>query len=218
LVDNVSFHRYPFGGSPTIEEVRATSPEWDETLPYLRDLILEETGRDIPLSVLEVNTNWSHASGGDATPDSLFNAIWWADSLGRIINQDVEMVAFFTLAHNDGTTLLTSNGPAPTYYVYQLFKQFGSERLFTDSGLDEVSIFGAQQDDGTVTLMVVNRGDADVVTPLTVANYATSTGSVTATLHRFDSEHNAENLGEVSIAELELPGQSISLYVLPSTQ
>ena len=113
LVDNVSFHRYPFGGSPTIEEVRATSPEWDETLPYLRELILEEAGRDIPMSVLEVNSNWSHASGNEATPDSFYNAIWWADSLGRIINQDVEMVAFFTLAHNDGTTLLTSNGPAP---------------------------------------------------------------------------------------------------------
>ena len=65
--------------------------------------------------------------------------------------------------------------------------------------------------------MVVNRGDADVVAPLNVANYP-STGSVTATLHRFDAEHNAENLGEVSIAELELPGQSISLYVIPSSQ
>jgi len=215
LVDNVSFHRYPFGGSPTIEEVRATSPEWDETLPYLRELILEETGRDIPMSVLEVNSNWSHASGNEATPDSFFNAIWWADSLGRIINQDVEMVAFFTLAHNDGTTLLTRNGPAPTYYVYQLFKQYGDERLYTDSGLDEVSIFGAQQDDGTVTLMVVNRGDADVIAPLNVANYDEGE---TAVLHRFDSDHNAENLGEVSISELELPGQSISLYVLPRTQ
>ncbi len=122
------------------------------------------------------------------------------------------------LAHNDGTTLLGRSEPSPTYYVYQLFQQFGNEKLFADSGLDEVSIFAAQQDDGTVTLIVVNRGDADVVVPLKVANYATSTGSMTATLHRFDSEHNAENLGEVSISELELPGQSISLYVLPSTQ
>ncbi len=215
MVDNVSFHRYPFGGSPTIAEVRATSPEWDETLPFLRNQVLEETGRDIPMSILEVNTNWSHAVGGEGTPDSFYNAIWWADSLGRIINQDVEMVAFFTLSHNDGTTLLTSDGPSPTYYVYQLFKQFGNERLFADSGLDEVSIYGAKQDDGTVTLIVVNRGDEDVVAPLKVAHYD---GGETAVLHRFDAEHNAENLGEVSISELELPGQSISLYVLSSAK
>jgi hypothetical protein len=226
LVDNVSFHRYPFGGSPSVAEVRATSPEWDDTIPYLRDLIREEAGRDIPVSVMEVNSNWSHAAGGEGTPDSFFNAIWWADSLGRIINQDVDMVAFFTLAHNDGTTLLGRSEPSPTYYVYKLFQQFGTEKLYADSGLDDVSIFAAQHDDGTVTLMVVNRGDANVVVPLKLANFATSTGSVTATstgsmtatLHRFDVEHNAENLGEVSIAELELPGQSISLYVLPSTQ
>lgn len=212
LVDNVSFHRYPFGGSPSIEEVRATSSEWDDIIPNLRDLIREETGRDIPVSVLEVNTNWSHASGGEGTPDSHYNAIWWADVLGRMINQDVEMVGFFTLAHNDGTTLLGMNEPSPTYYTYQLYKQFGTEKLYADSGLENVSIFAAQQDDGTVTLMVVNRGDEDVVTPLNVANYD---GGETAVLHRFDFEHNAENLGEVSITELDLPGQSISLYVLP---
>jgi hypothetical protein len=212
LVDNVSFHRYPFGGSPSIAEVRATSPEWDDIIPHLRELIREETGRDIPVSVLEVNTNWSHAVGGEGTPDSFYNAIWWADVLGRLINQNVDMVGFFTLAHNDGTTLLRMDGPSPTYYTYQLFKQFGTEKLYADSGLDMVSIFAAQQDDGTVTLMVVNRGDEDVVAPLNVANYG---GGETAVLHRFDAEHNAENLGEVSIAELELPGQSISLYVLP---
>ncbi|MBE2221261.1 MAG: hypothetical protein IAF02_06960 [Anaerolineae bacterium] len=220
LVDNISFHRYPFGGSPTVAEVRATSPEWDATIPYLRELILEETGRDIPVSIMEVNSNWSHAQGSDGTPDSFYNAIWWADSLGRIINQGVDMVAYFTLAHNDGTTLLDRSGPRPTYYVYQLYQQFGTEKLYSDSGLDEVSIFAAQREDGTVTLMVVNRGDADVTMPLHVANSAggetaVSASSRQAILHRFDAAHNAENLGEVSIDELELPGQSISLYVLP---
>ena len=211
LVDNVSFHRYPFGGTPTIDEVRATSPEWDATLPYLRELVLEETGRDIPLSVMEVNTNWSHAVGGEGTPDSFYNAIWWADSLGRIINQNVEMVGFFTLAHNDGTTLLGSNEPSPTYYVYQLYQQFGNEKLYADSGVEEVSIFAAQHEDGTVTLMVVNRGDADVTVPLRIDHYV---GEKTAVLHRFDATHKAENLGKVAVDELKLPGQSISLYVL----
>lgn len=214
LVDNVSFHRYPFGGSPTLEEVRATSPEWDAIIPHLRDVIREETGRDLPVSVMEVNTNWSHAVGGEATPDSFYNAIWWADSLGRLINQDVEAVAFFTLAHNDGTTLLARDGARPTFYVYKLFQQFGQEKLHADSGHEMVSIFAARRDDGALTLMVVNRGDEDVTMPLRLEggeNWAE-----TAVLHRFDAEHQAENLGEVSVQELALPAQSISLYTWPS--
>ena len=214
LVDNVSFHRYPFGGTPSIAEVRETSTEWDDTIPYLRGLIQEETGRDIPVSIMEVNTNWSHAIGGEGTPDSFYNAIWWADSLGRIINQNVDMVGFFTMAHTDGSGLIGRNEPRPTYYVYNLYQQFGNEKRYGDSGFDEVSIYAAQKEDGTLTLMVVNRGDEDVKAPLTIANFD---GGETAVLHRFDADHNAENLGEVSIAELDLPGQSISLYVLPGS-
>jgi hypothetical protein len=213
LVDNVSFHRYPFGGTPSIAEVRATSPEFDAIIPHLRQVIQEETGRDIPVSVMEVNSNWSHAVGGEATPDSFYNAIWWADSLGRLINQDVEMVAFFTLAHNDGTTLLARDGSRPTYYVYQLYQQFGQEKLHAASGLDMVSIFAAKRDDGALTLMVVNRGDEDVSTPLQIDGEALGD---TAVLHRFDSEHQAENMGKVSIQELNLPAQSISLYIIPA--
>ncbi len=212
LVDNVSFHRYPFGGTPSIEEVRPTSAQWDETIPFLRKLIREETGRDIPVSVMEVNSNWSHAVGGEATPDSFYNAIWWADSLGRLISQDVEMVAFFTLAHTDGTSLLAIDEPRPTYYVYQLYKQFGDEKLYADVGIENVSLFAAERDDGAVTLIAVNRGAEAVKGPLNLANYD---GPQTAVLHRFDTDHKAKNLGQVSIDELELPGYSISLYVLP---
>ncbi len=215
MVDNISFHRYPFGGSPSIEEVRPTSEEWDATIPYLREIISEETGRDIPVSIMEVNTNWSHAQGGEGTPDSHFNAIWWADSLGRIINQDVDMVAFFTLSHNDGTSLLGRSEMRPTFFVYKLYQQFGSEKLFADSGVENVSVFAAQRQDGAVTLIVVNRGDEAVSVPLNMANYA---GGDTAELHRFDVEHQAENMGDVAITDLDLPGQSISLYILPGAQ
>ena len=74
-----------------------------------------------------------------------------------------------------------------------------------------MSIFAAQHEDGTVTLMVVNRGDADVTVPLRIDHYV---GEKTAVLHRFDATHKAENLGKVAVDELKLPGQSISLYVL----
>lgn len=219
LVDIVSIHRYPFPASasnpnPTIDDLRQNSPEWDAIIPHLRQVIQEEAGRDLPVSVMEVNSNWSNTLGGEATPDSFYNAIWWADSLGRMIQQDVEMVAQFAVALNrGGSGLLTISAPNPSYYVYQMYKQFGTEKLYASSGVADVSIFAAQREDGTLTLMMVNRGPEDATTPLQVDGYEGGN----AELWRFDATHNAENLGAIDWANgdsITLPGQSISLLVL----
>lgn len=219
LVDIVAIHRYPFPASatnpnPTIDDLRQNSPEWDAIVPHLRQVIQEEAGRDLPVAVMEANSNWTDTLGGEATPDSFYNAIWWADSLGRMIGQDVDMVIYHVLAHSRaGSALLTVSGPNPTYYVYKMYQQFGNEKLHADSGVEDVSIFAAQREDGTVTLMIINRGPDEVAVPLQVDGYAGNS----AELWRFDAEHNAENLGTIEWANGEtitLPGQSISLLVL----
>lgn len=219
LVDIIAIHRYPFPASasnpnPTIDDLRQNSPEWDAIIPHLRQVIQEEAGRDLPVSVMEVNSNWSNTLGGEATPDSLYNAIWWADSLGRMIQQDVDMVAQFVIAHSrGGAGMLTISGPTPTFYVYKMYQQFGSEKLHADSGIEDVSIFAAKREDGTPTLMLINRGPEEVTAPLQVDGY--EAGS--AELWRFDATHNAENLGTVEWTNgtpITLPGQSISLLVL----
>jgi len=56
----------------------------------------------LPLGVMEINAYWSHASGGQTTPDSLAGAIWWADVLGRLIRHRVDYVAHFVLQTNAG--------------------------------------------------------------------------------------------------------------------
>ena len=71
----------------TIDQLRQNSAEWDQIIPYLRGLIQDVTGRDIPIAVTEINTHWSKTIQGEATPNSFYNAIWWADVLGRMINQ-----------------------------------------------------------------------------------------------------------------------------------
>jgi hypothetical protein len=215
LVDIVAMHRYPYGESnPTIEDLRQNSQEWDETIPFLRQMILEETGRDLPIAVTEVNSNWSHALGGEATPDSFYNAIWWADVLGRIIAQDVDIVNHWMLYHpRDGTGILGRFDLRPTYYVYEMYRHFGSELLHADSSVEDVSIFAARREDRALTLMLVNRGTAEVSVPLQVEGFVPDT----AELWRFDAEHNAENLGAVDWVnggDVTLPRQSISLLIL----
>ncbi|MBK8432851.1 MAG: hypothetical protein IPL28_16835 [Chloroflexi bacterium] len=105
MVDVVAVHRYPFpasmgAGSPKIEDLRANSAEWEQIIPALRAAVLEETGKELPIAITEVNSNWTSVGSGEATPDSHFSALWWEDVMGRLINHQVDMVAHFALYSN----------------------------------------------------------------------------------------------------------------------
>lgn len=171
IVDVVAVHRYPFPRSQanpvtTIEEMRGNTPEWGQTLENLRQVILEETGRDdLPVAITEAGSHWSSAQYGVASPDSHYNAIWWADSLGRLLQDNPFIVGYFelqTLQARGGWGLLAKDTVRPTYYVYQLYKRFGSQMVATDSSVEYLSVFGALRDDGTLTLIAVNRGDEPI--------------------------------------------------------
>jgi hypothetical protein len=223
MVDIVAVHRYPFPSgkvaSPaTIEDLRANSQEWDTIIPNLRALVKETTGEDLPIAITEVNSHWSNISGGEATPDSFYNAIWWGDVLGRLICQRVDMVAHFSLQSPPtvgGFGLLGSSAVRPTYYVYQIYQRFGSELLYATSDDPDVSIYAAQRDDGALTLVVVNLGPEEKAKPLFVYGFEIEGA---AEVWLFDAQHEAEMIGTQEIAsggEITVPAQSISLYVFP---
>ena len=222
LVDIVAIHRYPFpitmtGPLKTIDDLRANSREWDTIIPNLRALIRETTGRDLPIAVSEVNSDWSHATGGDATPDSFYNAIWWGDVLGRLIRQRVDIVAYFLLqsqTRTGGWGLLARFEVRPTYYVYQMYKHFGDELIYASSDDPDISIYAARrEEDDAITLMLVNLGPEEKRKPLVMQNVS-SAGI--AEIWLFDAVHNAEKIGTASVPsgeEIVLPPRSISLYV-----
>ena len=218
LVDVVAIHRYPFpigknGSPPTVDELRGASAEWDEIIPALRALIREHTGRDIPIGVTEVNSSWASTSGGEATLDSHFNAIWWADSLGRMIRQGTDVVAQFCLVGEYG--LMGKYDVLPIYYVYQMYQRFGTQLLYASSDRDDLSVFAASGDDGTVTVMAINLGDEGTTYPI---QFEGIQGGM-AEVWLYDAEHLAENMGTEQITsddEVTLPGQSISLYIFPA--
>lgn len=222
LVDIVAVHRYPFpvslGAPPTtIEQLRADAPQWDTLIENLRAVIRETLGEDRPIALTEVNSNWTEVSGGEASPDSFYHAIWWADVLGRAIRQQVAIVNYFALSTFGDTGaygLLDRYQIRPTYYVYQLYQQFGSELLASQSGDPDVTITAALRDDGTLTLMIVNRAPDEKTLPLTIAG-AETLGE--AEIWRFDADHNAEPIGATTLTpdgEITLPAQSISLILI----
>jgi len=223
LVDMVAVHRYPFphgttAPPATVEELRADAETWDQLVRNLRSVVREVTGRDLPVAIGEVNSHWSHAIRGEATPDSFYNAIWWGDVLGRLIRQRVQMVSYFALQTPPtigGFGLLATYEVRPTYYVYQIYQRFGEELLYASSDDESVSIYAAQRSDGAVTLIVVNLGDQEEEKTLM---WDQIEPSGPAEVWRLDEDHLAEQLDDLSLSDgvqLSLPARSITLYVIP---
>ncbi|MEM7336684.1 MAG: hypothetical protein AAF490_31685 [Chloroflexota bacterium] len=217
MVDVVSIHRYPFPLSrvdplPEIEDLRQNSREWDDIIPALRQEIRDITGRDMPIGVMEINSNWSNASLGEATPDSYYNAIWWGDVLGRMINQEVDMVTHFALQHpTAGWGMFGRTEPRPTYYVYRLYQHMGDELLFSETDDDLVSVVAARRDDGALTVMLINLGDDALTKPLTIRGLE---GTTAVSTYRLAPDQFAEEIGETDISSgVELLGQSMTLLI-----
>jgi hypothetical protein len=221
LVDIVSIHRYPFPTSlnsgPTEKRFLGKNPsEWDEIIPNLRNLIHELTGRDLPVAVTEFNSHWNAVTGGEASPDSHYNAIWLADVLGHLIRQNIEIAAQFALqssSANGGWGLFSRVDPRPSYYVYRMYAQFGNQLVYSASGVDKVSVYAALRGDGSLTVMIINLNSAEQAVPLEWQG--DFSGQAEEWL--FDLDHSADDLGAVHLengGELLLPPESILLFLL----
>ena len=182
-------------------------------MPYLRDLIHQTTGRDIPIGVTEISSYYSPMTSADTTPDSFYNAIWYADVLGRLINQRAFLVNVWLLANRQGGQgLIFGSTLRPTYYVFQMYNHFGSQQVYAASGIPNVSIYAAKREDGTLTLMVINLSDTAQTVPLQVQGMPLAQAGTWL----FDATHQAEDVGATDLAggKLTLSPQSISLFEL----
>lgn len=223
LVDIVAVHRYPFPRSmanpvTTIDDLRRNAPEWSRILPALRAVIRETTGRDdLPVAITEANSHWSKSIGGEATPDSFYNAIWWADVLGRLIRDGAFIVNYFDFQSNPGRGgwgLLGSYEVRPTYYTYQLYKRFGSELVYAESSVPDLSIYAALRDDGMLTVLIVNLGDQPQTSPVQIDGARVA--GPPEEVWRLDAGHKAEPLEHPTWQQpIYLPARSVTLYVLP---
>lgn len=223
LVDVVSIHRYPFplgraAPPATKDQLRQNRLEWDRLLTRLRETVRQRTGRALPIAVTEVNSHWNKAIGGEATPDSLFNALWWADVLGRMMRHGVDIVAYFALQTPDsvgGWGLLGRFDVRPTFHVYRLYNHFGDRLVYAAAGVELVSVYATLRQDGSLAVLIVNLGPAQEV-PLYLEGF--SPGGP-AEVWRLDASHAGEFLGRASIGRgdlLQLPAESVTLYVIPS--
>lgn len=217
MLDIVSVHRYPMyspNNPVTIQDLRENTRRWGKEVEHLRTVTREIIGRELPIAITEVNSDPSSAQRQDASPDTFYNAIWYADVIGQVINADVFMVNQWVISQRStGLGLLNGDTVRPTFYVFPLYKNFGSEKVFAVSGMADVDIFASKRADGALTLMIINLGDNEQKVPLQISGMSPSEAEVWL----LDATHNAENLGVQALPAdgvLTLPGQSATLYVL----
>lgn len=218
LLDVVTVHRYPMhspsNGPVTVQQLRENTRKWVAEIEYLRSLTKEILGKELPIAITEVNSDPSSAMLQDVSPDSFYNAIWYADILGQMMNADVFMVNQWVLSQRTtGLGLFQGDIVRPTFYVFPLYKNFGNQQVYAASGIADVDIFASKREDGTLTLMVINLSDVEQNIPLQVKGKKLTEAEVWL----LDVTHNAENLGIQTFPEngiVTLPAQSATLYVI----
>jgi alpha-L-arabinofuranosidase len=217
LVDVVTVHRYPMysptNGPVTVQQLRDDTRTWLAQIDYLNSLVFQITGKHLPQAWTEVNSDPSSAMFNPASPDSFYNAIWYADVLGQMLTGKAFMVNQWVISQRGGGLgLLNGTDIRPTFYVFPLYRNFGSEQVFAASGVPDVDIFAAKRPDGALTLMVINLSDAGQSIPLKIQG----SHPTDANVWLLDATHNAVNMGLHSFPDagsLTLPPQSASLYI-----
>lgn len=221
LVDVVAVHRYPFPSNtsnpaPTVQELFADAPRWTNIIRNLRAVIREETNRDLPIAFAEWNSNWADVTGGEATPDSFNNALWFGDVLGQMLRERVDYSTHWRLlSPPGGFGLISSYDVYPSYYTFQIYKKFGSVIVDSASDIQGVSVYAARRQDGSLTVVVVNLNDSAQTVPLQLIGFAPSGEAV---VWLFDETHQVENVGTQKIsdgAKLEIPARAMLLYEIP---
>jgi Glycoside hydrolase family 44 len=157
LLDGVSFHYYPFKDEqPDVNAILNNPQQWDTLMPGLRQLIRQNFGEDLPVAITEVNAN----SGTAPLPQNL-SALWWAETLGKLMNNQAEYVAFFSAEGMDSpNSLFLQKDLSETAMlrVMQLFPRLQSHLVPIQGVQGSVSVY-ATQDEGhtTASLFFVNQ-------------------------------------------------------------
>ena len=210
LLDGVSFHRYQFtdaSGSPYL--LMSSPDEWNYSLPSLRQFVRQTLGRDVPIAITEINTNPTAQ-----VPTRGQAALWWADTLGTLMNQQAEFVAYFSAEGvSQPYPLFNSDGsPTAMYRVMELFSHLQPDLIPLQIQHDPISVYATQDDTHqTLSLLFVNKSSTNQLAEVTSQNQ----------LFGFSPWHSQDiSIGANSIVLITLHrngGADALSFIVPST-
>lgn len=157
LLDGVSIHYYPFpNGQQDVTALLNDPPQWDTMMSGLRQLIRQDFGEDRPIAITEINTNAVNGS-----PPQDIAALWWAETLGVLMENQADYVTFFSTEGVDSPNpLFFQKGLTETAMlrVMQLFSHVQSQLVPIQGAQGPVSVYATQDDDHiTASLLFVNQ-------------------------------------------------------------
>ena len=100
----------------------------------------------------------------------------------------------------------------PSYYVYQLYKKFGNELVYSSSDDPDLSIYAARREDGALTVIIINLALEEKTKAIRIEGQA----QFQAEAWLFDPNRRAESIGSIDIkSRVTVPPQSMTLYIIP---
>ncbi len=160
LLDGVSLHRYQFTDASFAPNLLMSSPdEWNYLLPSLRQFVRQTMGRDLPVAISEINSN-----PNAQVPTRGQAALWWADTLGTLMNQQADLVAYFSAEGVQPPYPLFNAGGSQTamYRVMELFSHLQHDLIPLQIQHDPVSVYATQDEaHQAVSLLFINKSDTN---------------------------------------------------------
>lgn len=156
VLDGVSFHRSLFVNAQAPYAFLSSAGEWNYLLPGLHQLIAQNLERDVPIALTAINTNLPQ----QPAPSRGLAALWWADTLGTLMNQQVSYVAFSSASGGGTPYSLFAAGqqPTPMFRVMELFSHMQHNLVPLAAQGDPVSVYATQDDShSTVSLLFINK-------------------------------------------------------------
>ena len=196
LLDGVSFHRFQFtDATQTPYLFLSSTGEWNYLLPALHQIISQNLQHDLPIAITGINTN----SANQAPPSRGLAALWWADTLGTLMNQRVAYISFSSASGIDQPyPLFTTSGqqPTPMLRVMDIFSHLQRNLIPLEIQHDPISTYATQDDKHqTVSLLFVNK-------------------SATGQLVQFSSDSNLFVVSPWSGLNVNIPGYSMVVVTL----
>ncbi|MDW3214173.1 MAG: hypothetical protein R8G01_09270 [Ilumatobacteraceae bacterium] len=226
-IDFYIVHHYAYDQPPDIADASRAATQWPDVVADAREGLPD----DVPLAITEYNLVAFEAGDTTQTMTKVGNALFIADTLGRLASAGVPIANQWNLAN--GTTesgtdygLVSADGSVrfPQFHALATWAGRGPTLLEVDRGDqgDEVEVYATQRADGTLALIAIHFSDDVTSVPIVLEGAPAADGTMRVTAHVGENA-DAEQFAQAVITddafgsgalEVELGPWSINLIEL----
>ncbi len=170
VIDILTWHIYPTDGSASDEVALASSSQVGETIRRYRAWVSDPQrnplgySRDIQLGITEFGLSWR--SNTYRHLQDTIATLWLADALGQIVTEKLDMSHYFALQGTGGHGLIDNAAwRRPTYYLFEILKDFHGEALTVRSSLPELRAYAVKTPEN-LQLLLINMSAGDMTVRL----------------------------------------------------